>query len=294
MVSKPLYFDGSNYAYWKARMRVFLQSLDHATWRSVELKYEIPLLSTTTEGVTTTTVKPDDLWTDLEQLRYISNAKALNAIFCAVSADEFKRICNCTTAKEAWDIFETTHEGTSTVKRSKLQLLTTQFENMKMEEHENFMDFYTRLSDVTNAMWGLGERISDPRICRKILRSLPERFSSKVITIEECRDIDTMKIEDLLGSLQTHELHFKKSPKSRNTVLKTSHTTQESEVDSDEELDMNEMALMAKKFRKFFKNKGKRVDKNSKSFDKKRYTGKSYNKPKDPKCYNCGRYVLSS
>lgn len=56
------------------------------------------------------------------------DAKALNANTCALSPKESKRIMTCTSAKQAWGILETTYEGTSVVKRSKLQLLTTQFE----------------------------------------------------------------------------------------------------------------------------------------------------------------------
>lgn len=38
---------------------------------------------------------------------------------------------------------------------------------------------------------------------RKVLRSFPERFQAKVTAIEESKDIDALKIEDLVGSLQT-------------------------------------------------------------------------------------------
>ena len=54
-----------------------------------------------------------------------ANSKALNAIFCGVSPDEFHRISHVTIAKEAWEILETTYEGTKKVKDTKLQMLTT-------------------------------------------------------------------------------------------------------------------------------------------------------------------------
>lgn len=62
-----------------------------------------------------------------------------------MSQDEFRRICNLTTAKEAWDLLQVTHEGTNAVKKSKLQMFTTKFEELKMEEDEQFIDFYTKL-----------------------------------------------------------------------------------------------------------------------------------------------------
>ena len=54
-----------------------------------------------------------------------ANSKALNAIFCSVSLDEFHKISHVTIAKEAWNILETTYEGTKKVKDIKFQMLTT-------------------------------------------------------------------------------------------------------------------------------------------------------------------------
>ncbi|KAB1205066.1 hypothetical protein CJ030_MR7G016710 [Morella rubra] len=49
---------------------------------------------------------------------------------------------------EAWEILETTHEGTKTVKNSKLQMLTTKFEEIRMKEDETFDEFYAKLNDI--------------------------------------------------------------------------------------------------------------------------------------------------
>ena len=58
-----------------------------------------------------------------------ANSKALNAIFCGVSLNEFHRISHVIIAKEAWQILETIYEGTKKVKDTKLQMLTTRFES---------------------------------------------------------------------------------------------------------------------------------------------------------------------
>ena len=57
-----------------------------------------------------------------------ANSKAINAIFCGVSIEEFHRISHVKTTKEAWKFLETTYEGTKKVKDTKLQMLTAQFE----------------------------------------------------------------------------------------------------------------------------------------------------------------------
>ena len=77
-----------------------------------------------------------------------ANSKALNAIFYGVSLDEFHRIFHVTIAKEAWQILETTYEGTKKVKDTKLQMLTTRFEELKISEDDSFDSFYGKLNKV--------------------------------------------------------------------------------------------------------------------------------------------------
>ena len=103
----------------------------------------------------------------------------MNAIFCGVSLDEFHRISHITFAKEAWEILETTYEGTKKVKDTKLQMLTTRFEELKMSKDESFDFFYSKLNEVVNK-FNLGEKTEDSKIVRKILRSLLESFRAKV------------------------------------------------------------------------------------------------------------------
>ena len=66
-----------------------------------------------------------------------------------------------------------------------------------MGEDETFMEFYSKLNDIVNSMWGLGKKLPEPDIVDKILRSLPIRFSPKVTAIGECRNTDLMRVEDL-------------------------------------------------------------------------------------------------
>ena len=85
-----------------------------------------------------------------------ANSKALNAIFCGVSPDEFHRISHITIAKEAWQILETTYEETKKVKDTKLQILTTRFEELKMSDDKSFDSFYSKLNEVVIDMFNLG------------------------------------------------------------------------------------------------------------------------------------------
>jgi hypothetical protein len=71
-----------------------------------------------------------------------------------------------------------------------------------MLEEETFEEFYTKISDLRNSMVSLEKSVTNVKLIRKILRSLPECFRIKVTTIEETKDLDEMKIEELVGSLQ--------------------------------------------------------------------------------------------
>ena len=135
-----------------------------------------------------------------------ANSKTLNAIFCGVSLDKFHKISHVIIAKEAWQILETMYEGTKKVKDNKLQMLTTLFEELKMSEDRSFDSFYGKLNKVVIGKFNLGEKTEDLKIVRKILQSLPESFHAKVTAIEESNDLDDIKVQELIGSLQTYEL----------------------------------------------------------------------------------------
>jgi len=146
----------------------------------------------------------------------------MNAICSTLSPSEFSRISNCETAKEAWDILETTYEGTKLVKSAKLQMLVSEFERIRMLENETFNEFYDRISDLRNSMINLGKKVSDTKLIKKILRYFPERFRIKVNTIEESKDLDNMKIEELVGSLLTYELSLPPVKEAKSIALKAS------------------------------------------------------------------------
>ena len=61
------------------------------------------------------------------------------------------------------------------MKDTKLQMLTTCFEELKMSEDESFNSFYGKLNEVVIGKFNLGEKMEDSKIVR-ILQSLPESF----------------------------------------------------------------------------------------------------------------------
>ena len=108
-LNAPPYFDGSNYAFWKVWMRAFLCSIDKAVWDAIEIGWTRP-------------EEAKSIWDKAALTTSNANSKALNAIFCGVSPNEFHRISHIAIAKEAWQILETKYEGVKKVKDTKLLL----------------------------------------------------------------------------------------------------------------------------------------------------------------------------
>ena len=214
-------------------MRAVLCAIDESVWDSVENGYVKP-----------TTTKSE--WDKAALALAIANNKVINAIFCGVSTDEFHKISHVGTAKEAWTILETTYEGTKEVKDKKLQMLTTRFEELKMGDNESFDSFYGKLNEIIIANLNHEEKIEDAKVVRKILRSLPKSFRTKVITIEESKDLDEIKIQELIGSLQTYELGLPSHKSSKSLALKT--ITERMDDSSEEDDVEKEVAFLAKNF----------------------------------------------
>jgi len=59
------------------------------------------------------------------------------------------------------------------VKSSRIQLRTTKFESLRMKEDETIQDYYMNVFDIANSFDSLGEKLSNEKLVRKILRSLP-------------------------------------------------------------------------------------------------------------------------
>ena len=128
-----------------------MQSLDEKVWQAMKIGWTKPKEA------------PMD-WDDAKIKVANFNSKALNALFSAVTNNEFKKISSIESVKEAWTILQTIYEGTKAIKNSKLQRLTISFEEIKMEEDKSFDEFYAKLKDIVNSTFNLGETFSNPRL----------------------------------------------------------------------------------------------------------------------------------
>ena len=168
-----------------------------------------------------------------------------------------------------------------------------------MDNDESFDEFYAKLKDIINSAFDLGETIPDPKIVRKVLRSLSERFFAKITTIEESKDIDKIPLTELVGNLQTYELgltRIGKSSKGKNMVLKAKSSDTDKSFDDE---DSKIKSYIIRQFKKFMKNvNAKGFDKDYKQSSSSQFKSQDkgkknarddsqYTVPPGPKCFGC-------
>ena len=74
-----------------------------------------------------------------------------------------------------------------------------------MKESETVKDYYSRVKEIVNQMRAFGETILDKKIVEKILITIPPKFDPIVTTIEQTKDLSTLSVTELMGSLQAYE-----------------------------------------------------------------------------------------
>ena len=79
-------------------------------------------------------------------------------------------------------------------------MLATKFENIRMLDNKKISSFYYELRDIVKSSFNLEEPIPNSNVVRKILRSLLKRFRPKITTIEESKAINSMRVDELVGS----------------------------------------------------------------------------------------------
>lgn len=106
-------------------------------------------------------------------------------------------------------------------------MLVHSYEMFKVNRDESSQDMFNRFRDIISVLEGLGKTYLNDKFVRMILRSLPRSWEYKFTTIEEVKNLDTLKLEELMGSLGTHKLVMKvydedERKKKKKVVLKAS------------------------------------------------------------------------
>jgi hypothetical protein len=175
---KAPYFNGTDYAAWKHKMKMHLKSINPSIWRIVEKGYVLQ--------------NPEDPTKEDDENEH-KNAQAANAILSALSGSEFNRVDGIESAKVIWDTLRNLHEGTDSVRESKVEILKGQFERFVMLDGESPSDMYDRLSKIVNEIKGLGSKgMTDEVVVKKMVRAITPRNSTLVTIIRERPDFKTL------------------------------------------------------------------------------------------------------
>ncbi|KAI5647982.1 hypothetical protein M9H77_33987 [Catharanthus roseus] len=112
--NRPPLFNGSNYTFWKSRIKIYICSINFDLWSIVEKGPYIPKI----DGV----AKKVEEFDEFDSRKMTLNFQAMNVLSCALDASEYNRVSGCDSAHEMWKLLEVTHEGTNQVKESKLAM----------------------------------------------------------------------------------------------------------------------------------------------------------------------------
>ncbi|CAL9022992.1 unnamed protein product, partial [Prunus brigantina] len=199
-------FDGANYDFWAVKMETIL--IAHDLWDVVEVGVQPqPAIEKKEDSggegseaehipVEAPTISREDR---------IKNAKALSLIQGALTDELFPRIRNEKTAKGAWDVLRREFRGDKKVRAVKLQAVRADFEYMRMTDGESLDSYLARFFGTVNNLKSLGEDVTETRIVQKLLMSLSRRYKSIVSIIEETRDLDVLRVEEVIASVKVYD-----------------------------------------------------------------------------------------
>ncbi|XP_074356618.1 uncharacterized protein LOC141696367 [Apium graveolens] len=168
-----------NYTAWALKMKVLLQA--QGVWVAIE---------------------PKDPKAPVEEK---TDKLSLAANYQGIPKDVLLYVSEKTTAKEAWEAFKTVSLGADKAKKVKAQTLKIEFESLNMKETEQLDEFYMKLNSLVTRIRALGEKVEETYVVKKLLRAVPSKFLQIASAIEQFGDLETMFVEEVVGSLKAHE-----------------------------------------------------------------------------------------
>jgi len=161
-------FNEMNYAFWKIRMKIFMESIDSFIWEVVVHGPYVPMRVVKDEEV----AKPRSEWSESEKKKAQYDLVAKNIITLTLTMDEFFRISQCSSAKKMWEVLEVTHEGIEDVKRSRKHSLIQEYELFRMQPEESIVDVQKRFTHIVNHLTRLGKVFYKEELNIKVLKCL--------------------------------------------------------------------------------------------------------------------------
>ena len=124
---------------------------------------------------------------------------------CCCLGINFTRIMTCETPKEALDKLKEMYMGSDRTRQMQVLNLKRDFEVLRMKDNESIKEYVDRLMEVVNKIRLLGADLTDQRVVEKVLVSFPERFESKISSLEDSKDLTKISLAELVHAFQAQE-----------------------------------------------------------------------------------------
>jgi hypothetical protein len=136
-------------------------------------------------------------------VNYYEDRRALDALITAVLPEMQFSLSKKRTAKEAWDAIAAARIGSDRVRKTTLQALHKEWENLVFKPGEDVDDFALCLNTLQQKMVQFGDDTYDEeRAVGKLFRCIPEKYKQITRLIESLLDLSTMSIEEAIGRLK--------------------------------------------------------------------------------------------
>lgn len=183
----------SNYTTWALKMRVFMQA--EGVWSAVE----------SSDPKAAVDEKSDKV--------------AMAMMYQGLPEDVLLSVAEKKTARDVWEAIKTLCQGSDRVKAARIQTLKSEFEAMHMKENEQIDEFYMKINGLVTNIRALGEEMKESYVVKKFLRAVPSKFLQITSTMEQFGNLETMTLEEAVGSLKAHEERLKGKTEANETQL---------------------------------------------------------------------------
>jgi hypothetical protein len=127
---------------------------------------------------------------------------ALEAILRGVPPEMMATLASKGSAKGAWDALKTMSLGVARVRDARAGTLAKEFAAIRFKEGDTVDDFAIRLTGMVSQLALLGRVVAEGDSV------LPRRYGQIALSIETLVDLDTLSIDELVGSLKAAEERY--------------------------------------------------------------------------------------
>ena len=148
-----------------------------------------------------------ELWDAIESENVVrkKDRQVMSILFSTISDEVMRELDVEKTAKQTWLTLKVKSGGVSRICKARIQSLKRDYENLSMDDDDLFLDYFGKLSCVVNELRSLGEVITDAEVAAKLLRSVSGKFDAITTSIEQFQDLETITLEEVIGTLKVHE-----------------------------------------------------------------------------------------